>query len=91
MSPSTETTPQSFTFAVASDATHEVNDKSNYENCAEYAADVHVGLLKFSSHFIGPCDKPSVCALPYRYAMPRSVHLAPSFFLTDFAFAAVCP
>ncbi|MCJ7451167.1 MAG: hypothetical protein MUO39_01650 [Steroidobacteraceae bacterium] len=45
-----ETAPQSFTFAVASDATREIHNQSNDKNRAEYAADVHVDLLWFSDH-----------------------------------------
>jgi hypothetical protein len=44
--------PASLTFAVVSGATQQVDDKSDYENCAEYAAaEVHVGLLMFLQQF----------------------------------------
>ncbi len=47
-----DTATQSFTFAVASDATHEIDDQNNNENRAEYAADIHVNLLWVSCGLI---------------------------------------
>jgi hypothetical protein len=56
---------------VASDATHQVDDEGDDENCAEYDADIHVGLQWFSNRLIGPCDRRPVCVLPYTDAVRR--------------------